>query len=385
VNSTMGRRTQSPSVGLAVAADPQGALALRLGSLVVLFVVAIGVPAVLFGTRAKPPWSLLAGVVSHPISVIRSFGGPTSDFTAVDFAVLVAWIAWTWLFVCLAAEVVGRAMGRPTTRLPVSRHIQAMLALLVSASVAIIPSTRVHVTARTVGLGGRQTQTSFLLASDEIASQVNPTGCSAHAETVSREESSPLSELQRSSGKTLSYVVQPGDTMWSIAGRELGSPLRWRQIAALNLGRVQSDGRTLTQAGWILPGWVLLLPRSTSDESHTPTRDPVPPPLAAANGRNDAKVQHPYRSEAVSSTTMDQRKPSSAPHLPPKKLSPADTADETSLEVQPSPSLGGDHTATRTRDASRSDPSKENHRNVPLAPFGYGLLGAGVVVASFLG
>ncbi|MGH9920795.1 MAG: LysM peptidoglycan-binding domain-containing protein, partial [Nitrososphaerales archaeon] len=81
-----------------------------------------------------------------------------------------------------------------------------------------------------------------------------------------------------SEAATVSYVVEPGDTLWSIAERELGSPLRWREIAALNLGRVQPDGRELTDAHWIFPGWVLLLPTSPD-----PPEGSVPGTAASTN------------------------------------------------------------------------------------------------------
>jgi len=40
--------------------------------------------------------------------------------------------------------------------------------------------------------------------------------------------------------------VDKGDTLWGIAETQLGDPLRWHEIYALNDGRVQPDGRTLT-------------------------------------------------------------------------------------------------------------------------------------------
>ena len=69
---------------------------------------------------------------------------------------------------------------------------------------------------------------------------------------------------QRSTGYPV-YVVQPPrhgqhETLWSIAEQHLGDPLRWHEIAALNLGRTQPDGRRMTDPHWIRPGWELLLP-----------------------------------------------------------------------------------------------------------------------------
>ncbi len=57
-------------------------------------------------------------------------------------------------------------------------------------------------------------------------------------------------------------MVKPGDSLWRIAARHLRSGERWNEIYALNRGKPQSDGRSLTKADLILPGWVLQLPPS---------------------------------------------------------------------------------------------------------------------------
>jgi LysM repeat protein len=58
------------------------------------------------------------------------------------------------------------------------------------------------------------------------------------------------------------YVVQPGDTLWTIAARELGDPEQWLPIFDLNAGRPQPGGRTLVDPDLIDPGWSLELPGS---------------------------------------------------------------------------------------------------------------------------
>jgi DNA-binding SARP family transcriptional activator len=55
-------------------------------------------------------------------------------------------------------------------------------------------------------------------------------------------------------------AVRRHDTLWSLAETHLGSGERFREIVALNLGRKQPDGRALTDARWVYPGWVLRLP-----------------------------------------------------------------------------------------------------------------------------
>jgi DNA-binding SARP family transcriptional activator/LysM repeat protein len=79
------------------------------------------------------------------------------------------------------------------------------------------------------------------------------------------------------------YVVQRGDTLWGIAERQLGDPLRWSEIYQLNEGRPQPDGRALTDPHWIDPGWTLVMPASpdaapTSPAPSPTAHAPAPPP-----------------------------------------------------------------------------------------------------------
>jgi nucleoid-associated protein YgaU len=57
-------------------------------------------------------------------------------------------------------------------------------------------------------------------------------------------------------------TVVRGDSLWLIAGRDAGDPLRWRQIWLLNQGRRMKTGERFTNPNLIRPGWVLRLPRS---------------------------------------------------------------------------------------------------------------------------
>ena len=59
----------------------------------------------------------------------------------------------------------------------------------------------------------------------------------------------------------LLVTVKPGDSLWRIAARNLGSGSRWQEIYSLNRDRVQADGRTMRNPSVIQIGWVLELPR----------------------------------------------------------------------------------------------------------------------------
>jgi DNA-binding SARP family transcriptional activator len=59
-------------------------------------------------------------------------------------------------------------------------------------------------------------------------------------------------------------VVRPGDCLWTIAERYLGSGDRYQELDALNLGREMGDGLVFTDPSLILAGWLLQLPSRTA-------------------------------------------------------------------------------------------------------------------------
>ena len=61
------------------------------------------------------------------------------------------------------------------------------------------------------------------------------------------------------------YSVKRGDTLWGLAERHLGDGHRYREILDLNLGHPQPDGRALTDAHWLYPGWQLHLPGDATE------------------------------------------------------------------------------------------------------------------------
>ena len=71
------------------------------------------------------------------------------------------------------------------------------------------------------------------------------------------------------------HTVQPGESTWSIAEKTLGSGDRTGEIIALNVGRPQPDGGSLTANSFPRPGWVLQLPADARTAEH-PRPFPIP-------------------------------------------------------------------------------------------------------------
>jgi LysM repeat protein len=64
-----------------------------------------------------------------------------------------------------------------------------------------------------------------------------------------------------------SYTVVSGDTLSGIAQRFLGNGDDYPKLFSLNKDKVESDGRTFTDANLIYPGWSIQLPSGTSTAS----------------------------------------------------------------------------------------------------------------------
>ena len=179
---------------------------------------------------------------------------------------------------------------------------------------------------------------------------------------------SPRAEqgVERPAGQPPGYVVaEPAagryDCLWDIAERELGDGTRWTEIYDLNVGRPQSDGRTLDDPDLVRPGWRLELPPDA--------RPPVSRVPAAAPGGGQRVVvpgdtlwqiaedelgdgaRHQELAAAASTVTQPDGRTLQDPDLlrpgwviPLPETAPGTTAPTS----QPAPELPADAPATQT-------------------------------------
>lgn len=366
----------------------------------------IGVPVALLGDGAGSPLALLIRLVESPARLVGALERPVSDSTVLHVVTLAAWSGWLWLLACLVAEVTARLRGRPAQRLPGSRHGQALAALTVGACLLLIPSVRAQQSIRIAGdpravaVPRITGLVDVTLASRAVPVSGTSATCAPSTAPTTRAANAPVEAAgaYASGGTPGSYVVRPGDTLWSIAGRELGSPLRWREIAEINMGRPQPDGRALENAGWILPGWVLELPA------------PSGAPSQASAHVSSGGAARSKRAESVFPLGASRPPPSKSPKSAPpgsglSARSPSTTVNEPSStgSKDSTGSTGATGSTGPTGSSSAADPThgvsaagdrqsdSETRRetdksavpvrrpSIPLAPFGYGILGAGVV------
>ncbi|GAB3671502.1 LysM peptidoglycan-binding domain-containing protein [Saccharopolyspora tripterygii] len=79
-------------------------------------------------------------------------------------------------------------------------------------------------------------------------------------------------------------TTEPGDTLATLAARELGSPDQWPVLFALNVDQPQPDGRVLRDPHHLFPGWYLALPAPppTAPAPEAVSPAPVVPPQVSS-------------------------------------------------------------------------------------------------------
>lgn len=254
-------------------------VALRLLSLAALVTLVVVVPIALLRLGGSPfeHWSLAQA--RHVLGIHERPDAPLVSQWLERSALLVAWLTWAWMTACIALELRSWRTGRGAARLPGSRTMQSVAACLVGTALALSAPGRsygspgVTVTARPTqgfALGG------VLRVIDDAP--VHSAGPSPTPVALARRRPpGPRSEVSRTTSAAATvHLVGPRETLWSVAALRLGSALRWREIAALNYGRPQSDGGALTTRHWIEPGWTLLLPDGESVAGSPPGGDGHP-------------------------------------------------------------------------------------------------------------
>jgi DNA-binding SARP family transcriptional activator len=270
------------------------------------------------------PPALLLALTGNPTRVpggLRSLGAlrhPTDDRTLLWILATVAWLAWLRLLTCLVLETLEQARGA-TVRLPLPGLLFGADRVLAAHLIAALLMTT------------HPTDAAYLTPARAPAGVVTALSQAApHA--LGRNpvpEASMGSALgapvrgQSTTPRSIECRVLPPrgrhhDTLWDIAARHLGDGIRWREIFALNDGRVMPDGQRLTHASLIRPGWTLLLPADATilpvdhvlldhlDEARpgpapaprvaSPTQDPAPRDrVGAAPGgaREDPSLRRP--------------------------------------------------------------------------------------------
>jgi DNA-binding SARP family transcriptional activator len=282
--------------------------AARLGLLAVLGGVPFALGSLL-GPPGLPSWGASGGLSDTylPVEAVLEVLG------------LLAWALWAYL--AFAVLLHGTAV------LAASRGLGPHRSLLAASSL-LTPKTLRHLVE--VAVSGTLLAASV---SARVAASHPPAVVASMASLVEVEEMSRGVTSAAEHRVKQTYRVRPGDSLWGIAERELGSGFRWRGIYHLNRGRQFSDGRILTHPYLIYAGWVLELPverkaspprsgrpgpdsRPAEHEQETPEPAPIPP-------HNPLETQTPPSEPAPEGAGRDQETEE------PKAAAPTDPAFRT--------------------------------------------------------
>jgi DNA-binding SARP family transcriptional activator len=260
-----------------------------LSALILLAALVAGIPWAL--------WHFVGWPLPHHVPTAAQVGRALNrqgipDQALVDALAVVVWITWATLVASIAVEIPAALSGHHAPRLPVAGIFQPVTGRLVAAVIVACLSLAPrpgHTAPAGASAGpplvGRRPVATLVLADTTLTARTDP--ISAAAATTAATQPPPPTAPQPATTSD-NYVVQRGDTLWGIAQRELGDPLRWSEIYQLNQGRPQPGGVTLTDPHWIDPGWTLVLPTTATPSSPTPsTAAPTPPSKPAAPAPTD--------------------------------------------------------------------------------------------------
>ena len=339
----------------------------------------LGALAVLVGLVAGVPWALwhfIGWPLPHHLPTAAQVGRALNHQgipaqALIDALAVVVWLTWATLVASLAVEIPAALSGRHASRLPVAGIFQPVTGRLVAA-VVVATLTLAPRPAHTGTLGRAMAATAIrrpvaaLVVDDAVlTASTRPAPPATAAPPAVAASPSPGPEPSPSAPAAapapVTYVVQRGDTLWGIAQRELGDPLRWSEIYQLNEGRPQPGGVTLSDPHWIDPGWTLLLPATTAS---------APGPSGSGAGPGPAPIATPGNPTTVPT-------PSAPATTAPSLVAPATTTpDATAPTVPPAPTRPTTPATTPHQGTSGGVPVRLPSGSVVGGSFAAGVLSA---------
>lgn len=226
----------------------------------------IGVPITL---AAVAPISVPSSVPSFG-GVIDALSRPDDGNLLMGTLTVIAWLAWAAFALPVVVELIASLRGVRTPRLPLLGPAQRLAAGLVATAGLLMTAPVATAAASSTG------DAVVVSAMAPMHRQDTDRVQALEGPSPGVEGTTPAEPASANATTTLpSVTVVRGDTLWDLAERHLGSGHRYTEIRDLNLGRPQPDGRALTDAHWIYPGWHLLLPADAVDVATQPARPPV--------------------------------------------------------------------------------------------------------------
>lgn len=235
-----------------------------LAAAVVIVAIIVGLPIVLLAVGANPVPSSVPSIPSMQ-SVWESFTRQDDGTLVLAVIKVVSWLAWLFLTVSILVEVVSQLRGVRAPRLPGLQVPQAAARGLVAAAIllfvgapvlALVPGPA-HASPAASSTGGSQTTSPSTVSPALTVShdkRVSAAGGGHAAHTASAKATRSPESSAAQSIPTVRHVVQPGESMWSVAQTYLGDGSRYPEIAAMNPQLVGP------KPGFLRTGWVLTVP-----------------------------------------------------------------------------------------------------------------------------
>src|SRR6478736_6772214 len=212
--------------------------------LVGLLLVVVGAPVILWAVGKD----LIPDHLPSLGEVWDALLGPDTGRLFIGALVMIGAVAWVVMIAALVLEIPAVLAGRTRPRIRGMGWAQSTASVLLFMIVT-----------GAVGSNMAAAQTLPPLSVPISAASTVDRAMSGAAATNS-EAAAPVGVTVLTGRPLPTHTVQPGETTWSIAERTLGSGDRTGEIIALNVGKPQPDGGTLTATSFPRPGWVLQLP-----------------------------------------------------------------------------------------------------------------------------
>ncbi|WP_431472930.1 LysM peptidoglycan-binding domain-containing protein [Ornithinimicrobium sp. W1665] len=212
---------------------------LGLGALVVLAGILVGLPALLLALGGNPLPQTLPSLEQVRAALLT----PDDGTLALTGAKLLGWVVWAALTLSILVEAVSALRGVRPPKLPALSLPQSGMRPLVVAALALF-----------IAAPGGTVPAATAAPAPVSAPAVT---ASAPVTTEAHTAPAPVTPVPAATTEqepTHSYVVRPGDTLWSIAAQHLGSGHDYHRIVDLNPERLAGG------ADWVTPGMVLHLP-----------------------------------------------------------------------------------------------------------------------------
>lgn len=211
-----------------------------LGSLLVLALLLVGIPAALivFAGNPLPDHLPTAGEIGEALS------GPDSGEVFLGVLVAIGWLCWAGFALSVVIEIPAQLHHRPALHLPALGWSQAIAAGLLAAIFSLVlSSAAARPAAATPG-----------------SNTTPPPAPPAATQPVTPQPADVTPAPPKAEAAPATHTVQPRETLWGLAEQYLGDGARFNEIVDLNLGVEQPDGGSLSDGNRIRPGWILTLP-----------------------------------------------------------------------------------------------------------------------------